>query len=210
MLPGVRDPRVHVRQRRRGAALRGGDSRPVDRGARARVPPLGLHVVCGLLERDGDALRNAAVLVGPDGLIGTYRKTHLPFLGVDRFVTPGDELSVYETPLGRIGVEICYDLRFPGGDADACPQGRRHRRASDELPGGGQDPDRADHGRARGGEPHLPADREPRRQGALGRVLRLEPDRRPVRERAWPRPERRRRRCSSRRSTSRRRATRTT
>ena len=45
-----------------------------------------MHVVCGLLERDGDTLYNAAVLVGPDGLIGTYRKTHLPFLGVDRFV----------------------------------------------------------------------------------------------------------------------------
>ena len=74
---------------------------------------LGLYVVCGLLERDGDALRNAAVLVGPDGLIGTYRKTHLPFLGVDRFTTPGDELHVWDTPLGRIGVEICYDLRFP-------------------------------------------------------------------------------------------------
>jgi 5-aminopentanamidase len=74
---------------------------------------LGLHVVCGLLERDGDALRNTAVLVGPDGLIGTYRKTHLPFLGVDRFVTPGDALPVFETPLGRIGIEICYDLRFP-------------------------------------------------------------------------------------------------
>jgi predicted amidohydrolase len=74
---------------------------------------LGVHVVCGLLERDGDLLRNAAVLVGPDGLVGSYRKTHLPFLGVDRFVAPGDELAVYETPLGRIGLEICYDLRFP-------------------------------------------------------------------------------------------------
>jgi predicted amidohydrolase len=74
---------------------------------------LGMHVVCGLLERDGDVLHNAAVLVGPEGLIGTYRKTHLPFLGVDRFVVPGDELTVYDTPLGRIGVEICYDLRFP-------------------------------------------------------------------------------------------------
>jgi predicted amidohydrolase len=74
---------------------------------------LGLHVVCGLLERDGDSLRNTAVLVGPDGLIGTYRKTHLPFLGVDRFVIPGDTLPVFETPLGRIGIEICYDLRFP-------------------------------------------------------------------------------------------------
>jgi predicted amidohydrolase len=75
---------------------------------------LGLHVVCGLLERDGDALRNAAVLVSPDdGLVGTYRKTHLPFLGVDRFVVPGDELPVWDTPLGRIGIQICYDLRFP-------------------------------------------------------------------------------------------------
>jgi predicted amidohydrolase len=74
---------------------------------------LDLHVVCGLIERDGDSLRNAAVVVGPEGLVGTYRKTHLPVLGVDRFVVPGDELPVWETPLGRIGVEICYDLRFP-------------------------------------------------------------------------------------------------
>ena len=74
---------------------------------------LGMHVVCGMLERDTEGLRNAAVLIGPSGLIGTYRKTHLPFLGVDRFVVPGDEFSVYETPLGRIGLEICYDLRFP-------------------------------------------------------------------------------------------------
>jgi predicted amidohydrolase len=73
----------------------------------------GVHAVCGLLERDGDDLHNAAVLIGPDGLIGVYRKTHLPFLGVDRFVTAGDELPVFETSLGRIGIEICYDLRFP-------------------------------------------------------------------------------------------------
>src|SRR5262245_51950217 len=74
---------------------------------------LGPHVVCGLLERDGDRLHNAAVLVGPDGLVGSYRKSHLPFLGIDRYVLPGDELPVFDTPIGRIGVEICYDLRFP-------------------------------------------------------------------------------------------------
>jgi predicted amidohydrolase len=75
---------------------------------------LGLHCVAGLLERDGGRLRNSAVLVGPEGLLGRYRKTHLPFLGVDRFVSPGDEPpEVFETPLGRIGIEICYDLRFP-------------------------------------------------------------------------------------------------
>jgi predicted amidohydrolase len=74
---------------------------------------LDAYVICGMLQRDGDLLRNAAVFVGPEGLIGTYWKTHLPFLGVDRFVTPGDELTVWDTPLGRIGIEICYDLRFP-------------------------------------------------------------------------------------------------
>ena len=74
---------------------------------------LGIHAVCGMLEREGDALYNAAVLVGPDGLVASYRKTHLPFLGVDRFVTPGDGFVVADTPLGRIGIEICYDLRFP-------------------------------------------------------------------------------------------------
>ncbi len=86
---------------------------PTTEALAAECRGLGIHAVCGLLERDGDRLRNAAVLVGPDGLIGTYRKTHLPFLGVDRFTVPGEELPVFETPLGRIGLEICYDLRFP-------------------------------------------------------------------------------------------------
>jgi 5-aminopentanamidase len=74
---------------------------------------LGMHTVCGLIERAGDVIHNAAVLVGPDGLVGTYRKTHLPYLGVDRFAAAGDELAVHDTPIGRIGIEICYDLRFP-------------------------------------------------------------------------------------------------
>jgi predicted amidohydrolase len=74
---------------------------------------LAAYVCAGMLERDGDGVRNAAVLVGPEGLIGVYRKTHLPYLGVDRFAVPGDELPVWDTPLGRIGIEICYDLRFP-------------------------------------------------------------------------------------------------
>ncbi len=73
-----------------------------------------LHCVVGLLERDGDRLRNSAVVVGPGGLIGRYRKSHLPFLGLDRFVTPGGEPpEVYDTPVGRLGIVICYELRFP-------------------------------------------------------------------------------------------------
>ena len=77
---------------------------------------LGVHVVLGLLERDRTGgLYNSAVLIDDTGaLAGHYRKTHLPCLGVDRFVDPGNEVPpVIETRLGRIGIAICYDLRFP-------------------------------------------------------------------------------------------------
>jgi predicted amidohydrolase len=74
----------------------------------------GVHVAVGIVERDGDRLYNCAALIGPDGLVTKYRKTHIPFQAVDRFVTPGDiPLHVVETPIGRVGMLICYDLRFP-------------------------------------------------------------------------------------------------
>ncbi|MFN0124816.1 MAG: carbon-nitrogen hydrolase family protein [Blastocatellia bacterium] len=75
---------------------------------------LNMHIVAGMLERAGDQLYNAAALVGPAGLIGCYRKIHLPFLGVDRFTAHGqDGFVVYDTALARIGVNICYDCSFP-------------------------------------------------------------------------------------------------
>ncbi len=75
---------------------------------------LGVWCVFGLLERSGDALFNAAALVGPSGLAATYRKVHLPFLGVDRFVTPGDRpFAVHDLGGLRIGINICYDCSFP-------------------------------------------------------------------------------------------------
>jgi len=75
---------------------------------------LGVHVVVGLMERDADRYYNAAVLVGPGGLVGKYRKNHLPFLGVDRFLDAGDKpFQVYQTPVGNIGLHICYDCAFP-------------------------------------------------------------------------------------------------
>ncbi len=75
---------------------------------------LGVYAVAGLLEKDGDKCYNVAVLIGPGGLVGKYRKVHLPFLGVDRFIDAGDEpFRVYRTPVGNIGVHICYDCTFP-------------------------------------------------------------------------------------------------
>jgi predicted amidohydrolase len=75
---------------------------------------LSCHVVYGLLEADGERLFNACVLVGPEGIVGSYRKIHLPFLGMDRFTTPGDRpFAVYEAAGMRIGMNICYDGGFP-------------------------------------------------------------------------------------------------
>jgi len=75
---------------------------------------LGVHVIVGLLEIDADKCFNTAVLIGPQGLVGKYRKNHLPFLGIDRFLDRGDKpFQVYNTPIGNIGVHICYDCNFP-------------------------------------------------------------------------------------------------
>jgi predicted amidohydrolase len=84
---------------------------------------LGCHVIYGLLESapagkmpapQDDQLFNACVLVGPDGVVATYRKVHLPFLGVDRFTTPGDQpFAVHEAAGMRLGMNICYDGGFP-------------------------------------------------------------------------------------------------
>jgi 5-aminopentanamidase len=73
-----------------------------------------LHAVVGFIEQFGERYYNAAMVVGPAGIIGSYRKVHLPFLGVDRFLTPGDRpFAVIPLPFGRIGINICYDASFP-------------------------------------------------------------------------------------------------
>jgi predicted amidohydrolase len=70
--------------------------------------------IFGLLERDGSRLFNACVLTGPDGVIGSYRKVHLPYLGIDMFVDPGDRpFAVHDAGGIRVGMHICYDGSFP-------------------------------------------------------------------------------------------------
>lgn len=73
-----------------------------------------VDVICGCIEAEGDDLYNAALLLTADGQRYVYRKTHLPFLGVDRFVTPGED-PPFVVNLGsvRVGMLVCYDLRFP-------------------------------------------------------------------------------------------------
>jgi len=72
-----------------------------------------LHIVAGIAERAGAALYNAAVVVGPSGYVGTFRKMHL-WNAENLFFEPGDlGFPVFRTPIGRIGVAICYDGWFP-------------------------------------------------------------------------------------------------
>ncbi len=82
-------------------------------------PQLGVHLCVGTYERGPErgTVYNAAVLIGPDGaVLGVYRKTH-PFPGERRelggWVEAGDDVCVVETPLGRIGMIICFDGDFP-------------------------------------------------------------------------------------------------
>ena len=78
----------------------------------------GVHVVFGMPEESEvkGVIHNTAVLVGPKGLIGKYRKIHLPTHSVfeeRRYYRPGREAVVFKTDLGTIGLNICYDLYFP-------------------------------------------------------------------------------------------------
>jgi predicted amidohydrolase len=71
-------------------------------------------VVCvGFCEDGGAGVRyNTAACVNGDGLLGLHRKCHLP-LDEDRITTVGDRLAAFDTPVGRIGMLICYDKAFP-------------------------------------------------------------------------------------------------
>jgi predicted amidohydrolase len=73
-----------------------------------------IHLVVGTLAVDGGALRNRAVLITADGVAHGYDKTHLPLLGADRWVRAGaGPLLPLDTAIGCVGLEVCYDLRFP-------------------------------------------------------------------------------------------------
>jgi predicted amidohydrolase len=75
---------------------------------------LGVFSIMGMLEVADGKLFNACVLVGPAGIVGSYRKIHLPFLGVDRFTDPGDRpFAVHSAGELRVGMNICYDSAFP-------------------------------------------------------------------------------------------------
>jgi predicted amidohydrolase len=133
---------------------------------------LGLYLVCGLAERDGDLIYNSACLVSPDGDISVYRKTHLT-ADERSWATAGDGWTVVDTPIGRIGLLIGHDASFPeagrvlalrGCDLIACPAAIKGRFSSPHagtevlqpkpIPTG-PDPHHWHHFRVRAGENNL-------------------------------------------------------
>ena len=69
-----------------------------------------------LSEKTKATLYNTAVLVGPEGFIGKYRKMYLPTHSVfeeKRYFRAGYHATAFETKIGKIGLIICYDIFFP-------------------------------------------------------------------------------------------------
>lgn len=77
-----------------------------------------MNIICGMPEKvQGEArLRNVALLATSDGELHKYRKVYLPNFGPfedKRYFKAGNEVPVFDTPVGKIGMLICYDIFFP-------------------------------------------------------------------------------------------------
>jgi len=70
------------------------------------------YVIAGINEADGGCRHNSAVVVGPEGLMATYRKLHL-YYNEKSWFEPGADLPIVDLPFGRVGMVICFDLWFP-------------------------------------------------------------------------------------------------
>lgn len=72
----------------------------------------GVLVLAGLIERDrSGVLYNTAVVAGPEGLLGAYRKAHVACTEIHRFYH-GDEFLTFTWGRTTFGVQICYDMHF--------------------------------------------------------------------------------------------------
>jgi len=78
---------------------------------------LGVVLIGSMFEEDGGRYFNTALVAGPEGLIGKYRKVHVPQIPLweeRAYFSPGDlGFPVFETPFGKLGVLLCWDIFFP-------------------------------------------------------------------------------------------------
>jgi len=72
-----------------------------------------MHIVAGLYLTIDEKTYNCAVLIDDEGnVVGVHRKIHLP-AGEEYQVSHGDRIEVFDTKLGRIGMQVCWDMQFP-------------------------------------------------------------------------------------------------
>lgn len=105
----------------------------------ALAAELQVSLVFGAATCQEDLLRNTVFFLEPTGQVFQYHKSHLPFLGLDKFVTAGDQAAgVFDTRFGRMGVLVCYELRFPETARVAALAGARLLLQPTNLPIGGE------------------------------------------------------------------------
>lgn len=85
-----------------------------------------IYIIWGMTECAPDegigVLYNTAVLVGPEGYVGKYRKVHSPIDEVHVYF-PGSSFEIFSTSIGKIGMLICYDKMFPESTRELALQG---------------------------------------------------------------------------------------
>jgi predicted amidohydrolase len=70
-------------------------------------------IIAGVAELDGEAVYNSAVVIGPNGVQGHYRKVHLFDSELDIFQPGNERLPVFDIGPAKVGIMICFDWRFP-------------------------------------------------------------------------------------------------
>lgn len=81
---------------------------------KAKARQYNTYIVMNFHEKDENGIYNTSLLIDRNGEIaGKYRKTHISFGEWEKGITPGEELPVFETDFGRVGMLICWDMYFP-------------------------------------------------------------------------------------------------
>jgi predicted amidohydrolase len=72
-----------------------------------------LYIITSMYEREENRIYNTAVLFGPEGLVGKYRKATITFGETAKGLAPGNDYPVFETRFGKVGMMVCYDAQYP-------------------------------------------------------------------------------------------------